>query len=513
MFNVSTKRSLSFDRTGGDEMPSTKESRKSGNVLQGMVICLTGLPIDQKKRLHRLVEMLGGRYTGDLDTSQTTHLISQTSKGAKYETASACSRIFIVTPIWLIDTFKAGKRMTEADYPVASDGETTFSHSDQPLEYDLDKILERPERKVVFSPCRFLLIGFEGRSGEGRKLEKLIQRGRGILYREMNEIISHLIVRDECDKVLLDASKTVSVHHPCQPPVLSPQWVLKSFEAEKLLTTASSEYRPRDPVVVQSCLPKSGAAETENRTLTKVKDKTSRLLRSSIFYLVRLSPPSGAVDFSTSQLKDEIVNNGGRILSSKVLEALRVDQQTSSNSRRICYVVCWGGFTSTHLSIHNLLSQLQKEDLSQIVPVTPIWLKTSIKEGKLLGISRNPVLFQPQSWPFMKLPKKLKIAVTGFVGSERTALIQIIRAMGADYTESMKPNNTHLICREGKGEKYEKGLEWGLGVVSIDWLYHILQHGYGGLNKADEEGCEDRFSLSKEVSSTSETESKNNETK
>jgi len=386
---------------------------------------------------------------------------------------------------------------------VNDDGDVPH-HSDQPLVCTLDSLLACPARKMVFSPCKFLLIGFEEHLDECRKLEKIIERGRGLIYRDVNEIITHLIVRDKCDKVLINAAKTVSMHHPCEPPFLSPRWIVKSFQADKLLSTSSPDYLPRSPVQIQSSLENRVSTEKESRKQTSGKDKSShRLFRSCIFSLVRLSPPSGAVDFDANELTDGIFKNGGQILSVKVLAALRVDQRTSSTSKRLCYVICWGGFSSTHLSIHNLLSQVKKENLCQIIPVTPIWLKASIKEGKLLGINRNPTLFQPQSWPYIKLTKKVKITVTGFLGSERTGLMLLIRAMGADYTESMKPINTHLICREAKGAKYEKGLEWGLKVVSIDWLYHIMQYGFGGVTNA-ENGCEEKFSLPTKFAAISE---------
>lgn len=76
-------------------------------------------------------------------------------------------------------------------------------HSDQPLICTLDSLLACPARKRVFLPCKFLLIGFEEHLDECRKLEKIIERGRGLIFRDVNEIITHIIVRDKCDKVLM----------------------------------------------------------------------------------------------------------------------------------------------------------------------------------------------------------------------------------------------------------------------------------------------------------------------
>jgi hypothetical protein len=89
----------------------------------------------------------------------------------------------------------------------------------------------------------------------------------------------------------------------------------------------------------------------------------------------------------------------------------------------------------------------------------------------------------------------IKVSVTGFVGPERTGIIQMLRVLGALYTENMRSSNTHLICKEAKGAKYDKAMKWGLYVISVNWLYHIMEHGYGGNDGDDKTGCEDRFSL------------------
>jgi hypothetical protein len=89
----------------------------------------------------------------------------------------------------------------------------------------------------------------------------------------------------------------------------------------------------------------------------------------------------------------------------------------------------------------------------------------------------------------------IKVSVTGFVGSERTGIIHVLRVLGALYTENMRSSNTHLICKETKGPKYDKAVKWGLHVVSVNWLYHIMEYGLGGKDGDNETGCEDRFSL------------------
>jgi len=57
-----------------------------------------------------------------------------------------------------------------------------------------------------------------------------------------------------------------------------------------------------------------------------------------------------------------------------------------------------------------------------------------------------------------------------------------------------------LVCEKAEGHKYTKALEWGVHVVSIEWLHHIVKNGY-------KEGSEDRFSFNNTKQQTDKKES------
>jgi len=190
------------------------------------------------------------------------------------------------------------------------------------------------------------------------------------------------------------------------------------------------------------------------------------------------------------------------MLSSELLEALRADKASKDVQLRTCHVVCWGGYTPVHMMVHPLLSRIEKEKLCIVVPVTPVWLYSCSADRKLVRPNKHPALFEPQSWSMHQLPDSkrgkqdgIKVCVTGFVGSQRTGIIQALRVISAHYTENLRSTDTHLICKESKGPKYDKAVKWGLHVVSAEWLYHIMEHGYGGKDGDGATGCEDRFSL------------------
>ena len=189
-------------------------------------MCLTGLPAEEKNRLHRHVEQLGGRcvvivslyvcpldtrhlqrqsiphsvtpfnsYTRDLDTSKTTHLIAKDAEGAKYDTAVACPTIRVVSPAWLEECIQTGKRANERLYSLSNEAEKF-----PPLEQEVDLLLQTNRRKDLFVPCRFLLLGFDEETDIYSKLGKLIRRAKGTIYWELNEMITHIIVADDCDE-------------------------------------------------------------------------------------------------------------------------------------------------------------------------------------------------------------------------------------------------------------------------------------------------------------------------
>jgi hypothetical protein len=134
-------------------------------------------------------------YTRDLDTSKTTHLIAKDAEGAKYDTAVACPTIRVVSPAWLEECIQTGKRANERLHSLTHKVEKF-----PPLEQEVDLLLQTNNRNELFAPCRFLLLGFDDETAVYRKLGTLIRRANGTIYWELNEMITHLIVADDCDE-------------------------------------------------------------------------------------------------------------------------------------------------------------------------------------------------------------------------------------------------------------------------------------------------------------------------
>lgn len=286
------------------------------------------------------------------------------------------------------------------------------------------------------------------------------------------------------------------------------------------------------------------AMTSTTKDASKRKYKQSTIFQGDIFVVIRPqqlpSSSSASLVYTQDEMESKITNAGGLILSKRILEAMKKDvvrkqqehiiQQRKrknnnngsndivttddSDEKRRYYVVSSGGHSNIHHSkYHPLLGELSKilqqssqlgsdkTDLSSIIePVSPVWVTACIQEGYVYNPIQYPKLFQPQTYHLRLFPKDTKflVSVTGFVDASRYGIIWMLRSLGAEYTDSLKAKNTHLICCTtvndennnrnvvGGGPKYLKAREWGLHVVTLDWLYHCMRYGY-------DKGCENKF--------------------
>lgn len=63
-----------------------------------------------------------------------------------------------------------------------------------------------------------------------------------------------------------------------------------------------------------------------------------------------------------------------------------------------------------------------------------------------------------------------KITVSNYGGEARTYLENLIRACGAEFTKTMKQDNTHLITARNSSEKCEAALDWNVTMVNHLWI-------------------------------------------
>lgn len=66
--------------------------------------------------------------------------------------------------------------------------------------------------------------------------------------------------------------------------------------------------------------------------------------------------------------------------------------------------------------------------------------------------------------------KGMRITVSNYGGEARIYLENLIRACGAEFTKTMRQDNTHLITARNTSEKCLAAPEWGIAVVNHLWI-------------------------------------------
>ncbi|EON61339.1 hypothetical protein W97_00552 [Coniosporium apollinis CBS 100218] len=66
--------------------------------------------------------------------------------------------------------------------------------------------------------------------------------------------------------------------------------------------------------------------------------------------------------------------------------------------------------------------------------------------------------------------ENFKISLSNYTGEARIYLENLVRATGAEFTKTMKQDNTHLITAHLASEKCEAAKDWGINLVNHLWL-------------------------------------------
>ena len=82
----------------------------------------------------------------------------------------------------------------------------------------------------------------------------------------------------------------------------------------------------------------------------------------------------------------------------------------------------------------------------------------------------NKLLHYPV--PRKALPgfEHMRISISNYTGDARIYLENLIRYSGAEFTKTMKQDNTHLITAHTNSEKCEAAKEWNINIVNHLWL-------------------------------------------
>ncbi|KAL7999076.1 putative BRCT domain-containing protein [Plasmopara halstedii] len=182
-------------------------------LLEGLRVCTTGLTVEEKESVSRLVTTNGGQYDDILETGMTNILIARHPEGAKYNAAVA-TNIPIVHLGWLYACLERQLFVQEDEFTLCLETKdskllptniaSTQLKETQMLVSNLSAIVKKSRQKEgcansnedwmdLFDGCVVYFLGFSSRFHT--LLQRLIRTGMGTIYHQMVAYhVTHVVV-------------------------------------------------------------------------------------------------------------------------------------------------------------------------------------------------------------------------------------------------------------------------------------------------------------------------------
>ncbi|XP_041372354.1 DNA topoisomerase 2-binding protein 1-A-like [Gigantopelta aegis] len=236
-------------------------------VFMGLVITVSGLDIEERKEIQKIVEAEGGSYSGEMKLKETTHLVLKEPKGQKYEHAKKW-KINIVRTTWLYESVEKGYCLNEADFWIENKTDHNTSRSVKTSTPDKEKStiemsrlgdistisnisaigrvnnanrfcqsrfsigrgdnlltqldLTTAPNNQFLDGCKIYLSGF--RSPILEKLRKIINAGGATRFSSIDENLTHVIMGEKLESDI----KQLRENH-LKPFVVTPSWLAECF--------------------------------------------------------------------------------------------------------------------------------------------------------------------------------------------------------------------------------------------------------------------------------------------
>ncbi|ENN75011.1 hypothetical protein YQE_08327, partial [Dendroctonus ponderosae] len=129
---------------------------------------------------------------------------------------------------------------------------------------------------------------------------------------------------------------------------------------------------------------------------------------------------------------------------------------------------------------HGVVMQALR-DLKRCVTIR--WLNDVIKRKQV--VPPWTALHLPQIYLDITPASKHLISISGFEGSTRQVVKQMVMYIGAKCTSYFSKHNTLLICSKAEGKKFEHAKKWGTPVVNVQWLTDILLGNFTAMNQME----------------------------
>lgn len=380
--------------------------------------------------------------------------------------------------------------------------------------------------------CCVLLWGFAQEKLE--KMRKVINACGGVRLDEYKEEVTH-VVAAEGHHFISEVMKMIKKHGG-SPYVVSARWFTESCASGKLqkintYLLAELHSNVGGGELPANCMPNT--IETHRKSVTLECENPFPSDLSDIVEQYRVSN-NGSMNIRDGASTSHHKKNEATIpacnieKTSAALDSLETSMKNSTMNEKLMerYESADALFTGMLFRIHDFKKEDElileeyithnggkiceddsarkgRQQLIEIVPlvidpknyssldgilVTYCWLEACVHKESLLPFEEDP-LFHPFTKSTTKDPLHgCVISFSQYSKPERDFLVHLAQSLGATCQEflvrSVRRNNqrnllpnTHLIAREPEGTKFEAAVNWGLPVVTKDWLVASAKYG------------------------------------
>lgn len=472
--------------------------------LAGMEICCSGLSADEKGLVERLAGELGAKYNKVLG-GKCTHLLCDVPSGKKFEHAMTMENVSIVRPRWIQDCSRMNLLIDERPYHLNfnhgddDDDDDTMSkaqtsvvngsvldtrhHQEMRLTSTLKKsldlnssqaIIQQPEETtnrnkngIPLDSLRVYLTqsaihGEEKHAPLRMKALRLLARASATLVPELSAALTNFIV---ALRVPVAASTKAAMKAAVDAgiPVVPLRWLEDSVSQGCVLPVSS--YAVPDWETGRQL-------QTDYAVVGGDMDDSEVVVKSDTFKGIRIS--LGALwlrdDQGMKHVRRQLMEGHANVLAH--------DMQGHAVAGVPTHIVCASDIQSRERGI----LEKAREENEHVVAVTPFWVDSCEAIGKILSVHMC-VLFAPLTFrvPIRRMvDMRVSVTISGFQrknesdwNRRREVLSRLTELMGARYSEKMRRiGTTHLVAddRAKSSEKATKAKEWGINVVTHEWL-------------------------------------------
>ncbi|KAG8424120.1 protein kinase activating protein dpb11 [Metarhizium acridum] len=369
---------------------------------------------DQRDEIAAKITANGGQYTADL-TRRCTHLVVSKPEGKKF-TAAKSWGVYTVTLGWLDQSIQRGLILEEAKFdPLLPVEEQGVGAWNK----------EDPRRASLGKRSRSASSNTNGAIERGaRKLRKTASMK---LNSQRNNLWGDILGRS--------ASREYS------------------FGNEQ----ADSEQQPRQQATPEPTI-QQPHQHHQHHQLPSQHD--NGVFANCVFAIDGFSEKRQTV------LEDTIATLGGSVASS--LREAATHRPTEHSHRFL--VVPQTSQPESHPNVPH----------DNIEIVTEFYIERCLHNKQFFSPSEH-VLGRP--FPLFPIPSfsGLVVCSAAFTGLELNQVARSITQLGAKFEEEFRRTTDVLVCRSLKAMRKEKlkfALEWGVPVVSVDWLWECISTGF-----------------------------------